>query len=424
MLPFNVGVLGQVYYRLMEKELDPYHTKHLSLTCQHLYSLWQLAPPDVWKSICERIFPQIFMPSQSTEYRQYYQENCNGRYLAKHVNKIVCLQTQEHPGQISGLCLSKHRNILFSSAGKTIRLWNTYTMECIDTWQCRGTVGCMTINSEYLFVGFAGPLEYNIKAWSIEKWREIGGRGNAIDRYPETRKLEGHNKIIKCLDSVGNRVVSGSVGKTIKVWDANQFLCLHTIFTKGYIVNVKIAEEKIISLVDNVWEGRYLKIWDLETGGHLHNVKLATGGHLHSVAGWCNTFAYEQESKTLLTGFTELSHFTIEMLMKTDCILTDSGATSPNAAQVTCLYMTKQLDIVTYNCCAIQAIERETYKLFKFTGCDDMVVALCESRNRIFSGSQRGLIQFWGIPSKTNPLSLQQSAIFSKSSPLEREPLI
>jgi WD40 repeat protein len=391
MLPFNVGVLGQVYYRLMEKELEPFHTKHLSLTCQHLYSLWQLVPSDIWKSICERIFPQIFMPPQSTDYRHYYQENFGGRYLAKHVNKIVCLQTQEHLGQISGLCLNEHRNILFSSAGRTIRLWNTYTMECVGTWQCRSIVGCMTINSQYLFVGFAGPLEYNIKAWSIEKWREIGERGNAIDRYSGTRKLEGHSKIIKCLESVGSRVVSGSVGKTIKVWDANQFLCLRTILTKGYIVNMKIAEEKIISLVDDAWEGRYLKIWDLATGNHLHNVK---------IAGRCDTFAYEQETKTFLIGFTELSYYTIEILMKEDCIFTNRYTISAEAVNVTSLYMTKQLTILASSEKDIQVEHREetSEECFRFAGCRDIVVAMCGSGDMIFSGGQNGLIQFWGIP--------------------------
>jgi WD40 repeat protein len=393
MISFNVGILDQVYYRLMEKELDPIHTKHLSLTCQRLYSRWQQAPSDIWKSICERIFPQIFMPSQSEDYRGYYRENCNGRYLEKNMQKIVCLRSsREHTRQITGLCLSKDKNILFSSSGKIIRLWNTYTMECMGIWQCRSIVGCMTINSGYLFVGFAGLLKHNIIAWGIDKWREIGiGRGNTIDRRP--RKLEGHRRIIKCLDSVGSWVVSGSVDKTIKVWDANHFLCLRTIFTKGYIVNVKIAEEKIISLVDDEGEERYLKIWDFATGDHLHNVK---------IGGWCNTFAYEQETKTFLMGSTELSYYTIEMLMKEDCILTDCDTISAEGVKITSLYMTKQFDIVASSWGDIHMIPREASEFFSFsfTGCDDIVVAICGSGNMIFSGSQNGRIQFWGIPSR------------------------
>lgn len=86
--------------------------------------------------------------------------------------------------------------------------------------------------------------------------------------------LQGHTDEINsiCYSANGDRIISGSNDKTIKIWDTSSGLCLNTL--KGHASSVKSVcyshgEKKIIS-------GAYdktVRVWDAITGDCLHIIE-------------------------------------------------------------------------------------------------------------------------------------------------------
>ena len=96
--------------------------------------------------------------------------------------------------------------------------------------------------------------------------------------------LDGHSDSICCLENIDeNRFASGSLDKTIKIWDAKKFLCLKThntglqygVFCLKSLPLNRIASGSI----------QHINIWDIDSGTCLQTLQAALYGPLLHITG-------------------------------------------------------------------------------------------------------------------------------------------
>jgi hypothetical protein len=400
---FEAFCLQEIYYKLMENHLDPEDTKSLSLTCQPLCFRWQTAPPDIWQSICQRMFTQIPVPLNQKDYKGYYYANSSGGYLLKHSWKLdrqIALDGWERfRKKITGFCLDKERGILFSASGTTLMLWNIYTKKHICNWFNLCEITCLTINRNTLFIG---SKKARIRSWDIEfRCNQQYSDGSAPSDY----FLKGHTASITCLSKARNeKIVSGSEDKTLRVWDLCNFkrpICLLTIPTEGCATHVEMTNDKIIGMIVKEKDVRFLKIWNLKSGDHLRTLE---------VARKCTTFAYDMGN--ILLGDMGKVLYSIDALMHPDCgpvpepinKESDSDTDEECSMICTCVHLTGQLAIsignfVEETVCIVKI--HPFYDSCRVTKCIETyerLVMVCSSETMLFGADDEGQIHCWEIP--------------------------
>jgi WD40 repeat protein len=319
-LTFEV-ISKEIHYRLIERYLDQESLRNFSCTCQHFRSMLQEAPNPIWKSICERILTQP-VPSQLDDYKAYYFAHSSGRFLAQNMLQICsqgCLQGDQ--SEVTTLCVVEEKKMLVSGyRDGRVRMWKIDTMKSLYVWTHSAPITCIIPSGKALLIGS--------ETCDIELLD--------IDTLSKSGTLTGHKETVNCLCSrTWNRAVSGSKDRTLQVWDVGSFTSLLTIFTEGETRHVEITQGKIISLIVSTDpEVRNLEIWNLESGAHLHTVKLVER---------YKTFACKKGY--ILLGVTTLWHCPIDFLMKIDCSPKEPQ-TGP-CAEITSLHLTEELAIIS-----------------------------------------------------------------------------
>jgi WD40 repeat protein len=92
--------------------------------------------------------------------------------------------------------------------------------------------------------------------------------------------LNGHIKSVISVCSSGDKIISGSMDKTLRVWDSNTGECIHTLIGHTACVNsVCILGDRIISGSSD----KTIRIWDINSGECLHTLT----GHTRKVNCVC-----------------------------------------------------------------------------------------------------------------------------------------
>ncbi len=142
----------------------------------------------------------------------------------------------------------------------------------------------------------------------------------------QTRRLarlfKGHTAPVFAvrINTEGTRILSGSMDKTLKVWDADNGKCLKTIEGhRGYVNAVDMSPDGKFAISGGgelISEDFDLKYWDLEKGTVIHDLQ----GH----AGLIRSVALDTEKKLALSGGTD-NLIKLWDLQKGSCIETLEG---------------------------------------------------------------------------------------------------
>jgi WD40 repeat protein len=101
------------------------------------------------------------------------------------------------------------------------------------------------------------------------------------DWQTKTMILEGHRNPVTSVafSSDGSRIVSGSDGNTVRIWDAMSGVTLHTLKGHtGLVTSVAFSSDGL-RIVSGSWD-HTVRIWDAASGVTLHTLKGHTGSVL------------------------------------------------------------------------------------------------------------------------------------------------
>lgn len=122
--------------------------------------------------------------------------------------------------------------------------------------------------------------------------------GNIQHKY----SLKGHSKEICCLELHNERIITGSIDQTLRVWDLDSGACLHVLRGhQGAVTCLKPYKNQILS--GALAEEDPLLLWDLETGAHVRTFNgtapierlVAREDYFLSVSRWTlNVWKFDQ----------------------------------------------------------------------------------------------------------------------------------
>uniref|UniRef100_A0AC34FED0 Uncharacterized protein n=1 Tax=Panagrolaimus sp. ES5 TaxID=591445 RepID=A0AC34FED0_9BILA len=144
--------------------------------------------------------------------------------------------------------------IISGSRDKTLRIWS---MESARSLILEHEVdGIRHIETGNGMI-FSGGYEGTIKVWNLETGEFI-------------QALEGHiGRITKMqYDNLHNRLITGSLDCTIRIWDLQNFKEISCITSKSKVINLIFDKEKIYSAHSD----STIKFWNWKTAEQLHEI--------------------------------------------------------------------------------------------------------------------------------------------------------
>ncbi|XP_028781394.1 zinc finger CCCH domain-containing protein 48-like [Neltuma alba] len=173
----------------------------------------------------------------------------------------VLTKLHQHKTIVTGITLPVESDKLFScSTDGTLRVWDCHTGQCVSVIDLGDEARCLISMGSWVFAG----LRNAIKAWNIQTAAEItvdGPKGTVLSMavcndtlfagamdgviyawrssseanfpFKLLATLNGHTRAVVCLTGgPGDKLYSGSVDHSIKVWDLNSLQSVMTL--KGH----------------------------------------------------------------------------------------------------------------------------------------------------------------------------------------------
>ncbi|KAI6706094.1 hypothetical protein NL676_009056 [Syzygium grande] len=156
------------------------------------------------------------------------------------VDFALLAKLEGHKKVVSGIALPSGSNKLYSgSKDGTARIWDCHTGQCVQVINLGGEVGCFTCEGPWVFVG----MPKAVKAWNIQNGAsyDISGPvgqdgailvwkgGNEADPFQMAAPLRGHTWGVVSLTVGRDRLYSGSIDQTIRVWDLHTLECVQEL---------------------------------------------------------------------------------------------------------------------------------------------------------------------------------------------------
>ncbi|KAF3787985.1 Zinc finger CCCH domain-containing protein 63 [Nymphaea thermarum] len=168
-----------------------------------------------------------------------------------------------HEKAVRGIALPSGSDKLYSgSADASVRVWDCQSGQCAGAIKLPGEVGCLISEGPWLFVG----IPNFVKAWNTQTAAELtlnGPNGQvhalavgnemllagiqdgsilawkfsiAANCFEPAASLLGHTLSVVSLVFGANRLFSGSMDKTIKIWNLETFQCIQTLGDHSSVV--------------------------------------------------------------------------------------------------------------------------------------------------------------------------------------------
>ncbi|KAJ1799359.1 hypothetical protein LPJ59_001885 [Coemansia sp. RSA 2399] len=219
-------------------------------------------------------------------------------HLSETGSQITPLATLKgHAGSVLTLQADGSTLITGSSDG-TVCVWNTDSYTITHRLEHADSVLSLRFNSTWLATAckdrivrvwrrdkdYSGPFELRghdvaINAIHLHGDRLVSASGDRTIKVWDlgTRKcvltLAAHTRGVACLDFDGTCIVSGSSDRTIRVWDATTGVCQRVIPNAHTdLVRTVMLSRKMDIVVSGSYD-ESIKIWALSTGALLHKIK-------------------------------------------------------------------------------------------------------------------------------------------------------
>ncbi|OIT20967.1 zinc finger ccch domain-containing protein 48 [Nicotiana attenuata] len=204
-------------------------------------------------------------------------------------------QLQGHEKVVTGIALPSGSDKLYSgSTDKTVRLWDCHTGTDAGVINLDGEIGCMLTDGPWIFVGLPnfvkarntqtetvlslnGPvgqvyalafddndqmLLAGTEEGPILAWRFLDG-----SNFERAATLTGHtHHVVSLFAGAGNRLYSGSMDKSIRVWSLETFQCLQVLTDHtSTVMSVLCWEDFLLSCSLD----KTIKVWAANESGNL-----------------------------------------------------------------------------------------------------------------------------------------------------------
>uniref|UniRef100_A0A453E6I8 Anaphase-promoting complex subunit 4 WD40 domain-containing protein n=3 Tax=Aegilops tauschii subsp. strangulata TaxID=200361 RepID=A0A453E6I8_AEGTS len=210
----------------------------------------------------------ISMPMGSDK---LYSGSADGSVRVWDGNSGKCVDVIKMGGKIG--CMITHDKWVFVGISKSVEAWNIQTGMKLSLQGPSGLVCSMTIKDEMLFAGMA---DGRIMAWKFPA-KEINSELVAI--------LAGHDRHVISLAVSATRLYSGSLDKTIRVWDLKNLQCVQTLSEhKAAVTSVLCWDQKLLSCSLD----KTVKVWAASESGSLQLMHTHSEEHV-SISGSCDS---------------------------------------------------------------------------------------------------------------------------------------
>lgn len=250
-------------------------------------------------------------------------------------------QLTGHEKAVRAIALPGGANKLYTGGqDQTIRIWDCETGQCTSVVPMGGDVGCLLTESGWLFVGLpnevkalnlqnnaeqrlegpkgqvhalavsndmllAGAQDGNILAWKFNI---------SVSMFQPAASLWGHSAAVITLESAEGRLYSGSMDKTIKVWDLSTGQCVQTLEGHTHVVMGLLCWNQF--LLSGSLDGT-VKVWAAGQTGKLewqytYPEDSSSAGTLDGVLTFCG-FVDNNNKAILLCSFNDNTVHLLEL---------------------------------------------------------------------------------------------------------------
>ncbi|KAF0933273.1 hypothetical protein E2562_017062 [Oryza meyeriana var. granulata] len=223
-----------------------------------------------------------------------YGEKCRYPHTYCMSDSITLLTPlQGHEKVVTGIALPTGSDKLYSgSKDGTVRMWDCQTGQCAGVINMGREIGCMISEGPWLFVGIPDA----VKVWNMQTQAEMNLTGPtgqvyalavgnellfaatqdgrilawrfsaATNGFEPAASLVGHQLAVVSLVVGAMRLYSGSMDKTIRVWDLATLQCIQTLSDhSGVVMSVLCWDQFLLSCsLDQT-----IKVWAATESGSL-----------------------------------------------------------------------------------------------------------------------------------------------------------
>ncbi|KAM7266710.1 hypothetical protein ACFE04_004607 [Oxalis oulophora] len=230
----------------------------------------------------------------------WVQGNCNYKESCRYLHSwsigegfSLLTQLDGHQNVISGVALPSGSDKLYTgSKDETVRAWDCGSGQCMGVLNLGGEVGCMISEGPWIFVGtpnsvkawnFQSNIDMNLSGPVGQVYAMVVGNGMlfagtqdgsilawkfdaATNAFHAVTSLQGHTLGVVTLVVGANRLCSGSMDKTIKVWNLETFQCMQTLTDHSSVVMCLLFWDQFLLSCSL---DKTIKIWVTSESGNM-----------------------------------------------------------------------------------------------------------------------------------------------------------